>query len=221
MTVSRKDFRYDEAPACITTCGLATELAGDMAGALWTGGKEQEHQTQRKRKCDEWKQIQRDMEVEGKTTRQVPADRILDLQLPPRVQDEQEPPHRCFSLTPEDPWASYAEIGIAHIDRDMNVFPLHTIEGELTEPRNDETRRQQTMSSSINNSTRMELTAAIIASYAPRPITIAIDNQAVVKGFGRIKDRRGKPTRWINRPDGDLWQFWESHQSQGCRNHTC
>ena len=62
--------------------------------------------------------------------------------------------------------------------------------------------------SSTNKSTRMELTAAIIATYAPRPITIAIDNQAFFKGF-RIKDRRDKPTRWINKPDGDLWQFCE------------
>ena len=64
------------------------------------------------------------------------------------------------------------------------------------------------MNSSISNSTKMELTAAIIATHAPRPITIAIDNQAVVEGFKRIKDKRDKSTRWINKPDGDLWQFW-------------
>ena len=55
----------------------------------------------------------------------------------------------------------------------------------------------------------MELTAAIIATYAPRPITIAIDNQAVVKGFQRIKDGRSRPSHCINRLDGDLWVFWE------------
>ena len=77
---------------------------------------------------------------------------------------------------------------------------------ELTEPRGSETNRQQTMSSSINNSTRMELTAAIIATYAPRPITIGIDN---LEGFKRIMDTRDKPTRWINKPDEDLWPFWE------------
>ena len=94
----------------------------------------------------------------------------------------------------------------------MNTNPLHNIEMELTEPRSSETRRQQTTSSSINNSTRMGPTAAIIATYASRPITIAIDNQAVGEGFKRIKrikDGRDKPTRWINKPDGDLWQFWE------------
>ena len=188
-----KDFCHNEAPACITTCGLANELAGDMAVAFWTGGKEQEQQTQRKRKNDEWQQVQQDMKVEGKTARQVPAeyhgpDAILDLQLPPRLQDEQEPPQQADTFTdtsvlrPKTPWASYAGIGIVHIDRDMNTYPLHNIEVELTEPWNDEMRRHQTMSSPINNSTRMELTAAIIATCAPRSITIAIDNQAVVKG---------------------------------------
>ena len=89
------------------------------------------------------------MVVEGKTARQVLPDyrgpgRILDLQRPPRLQHEQEPPQQAK--------ASYAGIGIAHIDRDMNTNPLHSIEKELTEPRNDETRRQQTMSSSIKSS---------------------------------------------------------------------
>ena len=200
--------------ACITTCGLATELAG------WTGGKKQEQQTQRKSKHDEWQQVQQDMKVEGKTARQVLADchgpdGILDLQLPPRLRDQQEPPQQANTFTdasvlvPKTPWASFAGIGIVHIDRDMNTYPLHNIEMELMEPRSSETRRQQTMSSSTNNSTRMERTAAIIATYAPRPITIAIDNQAVVEGFTRIKDRRDKPTRWIDKPDGDLRQFWE------------
>ena len=55
----------------------------------------------------------------------------------------------------------------------------------------------------------MELTAAIIATYAPRPITVATDNKAVVKGFRRIKDGKSKPSHWINRPDGDLWVFCE------------
>ena len=83
--------------------------------------------------------------------------------------------------------------------------------------RGSETNRQQTMSSSINNSTRMELSNAIIATYAPRPITIAIGSQDVVEPFKRTKDRRDKPTRWINKPDGDLWQFWESNRGE-CGN---
>ena len=197
-----KEFCYREAPACITTCGLATELAGDVAGPFWTGGKKQGQQTQRKRKHDEWQQVQQDMKVEGKTARQVLADcrgpdGILDLQLPPRLRDQQEPPQQANASVqlPKTPWGSFAGIGIVHIDRDMNTYPLHNIEMDLTEPRSSETRRQQSMSSSINNSTRMELTAAIIAAYAPRPISIAIENQAVVEGFKRIKDRRDKPTR--------------------------
>ena len=30
-----QEFRYREAPACFTTCGLAMELAGDVTGAFW------------------------------------------------------------------------------------------------------------------------------------------------------------------------------------------
>ena len=49
-----QDFTYNEAPACLTTCRLAIELAGDVTGPLWAGGtaREQE-QPQRKRKYDD------------------------------------------------------------------------------------------------------------------------------------------------------------------------
>ena len=62
-----QDFRYCEAPACLTSCGLAVELAGDVTGAFWTrsAGRDQD-QLHRKRKYDEWEQIQCEMEVEGK-----------------------------------------------------------------------------------------------------------------------------------------------------------
>ena len=169
-------------------------------------------QLQRKRKYDEWEQIQCDTQVDGKTARQVLADyhgpdRILDIQLPPKLQNESEsePPQQANTFTdasvllPRIPWTACAGIGIVHIDRDLIADPIHTIEAELTETRSDPTRRYSTVSSAINNSARMELTAAIIATYAPRPITIAID----------IKDGRSRPSHWINRLDGDLWVFWE------------
>ena len=75
-----------------------------MAGPFWTGGKKQEQQTQRKRKHDEWQQVQQDMNVEGKTARQVSADHhgpdgILDLKLPPRLRDQQEPPQQANAFT--------------------------------------------------------------------------------------------------------------------------
>ena len=197
-------FRYNEAPACITTCGLAPELAGDMTGAFWTGVKEQQQQTQRKRKYDEWEQIHCEMEVGGKPARQVLADyhgpdRILDLQAPQRIQHEQEPPQQARTFTdasvllPKTPWTSYAGIGIVHNGRDVKTYPLHNIEMELTEPGNDETRRQQTMSFSINNSTRMEPTATIIATYATRPITMAVEE--------------GSRTGGINQRDGPTSQM--------------
>ena len=82
-----QEFRYGEAPACLTSCGLATELAGNVKGASWTSdGMREQDQLQRKRKYDEWVQIHREMQVEGRTARQVLAeyhgpDRILDVQL--------------------------------------------------------------------------------------------------------------------------------------------
>ena len=102
------------------------------------------------------------MEVGGKPARQVLADyhgpdRILDLQAPQRRQHEQEPPQQARTFTdasvllPKTPWASYAGIGIVHNGRDVKTYPLHNIEMELTEPGNDETRRQQTMSFSISS----------------------------------------------------------------------
>ena len=73
-------------------------------------------------------------------------------------------------LLPRMPWAAYAGIGIVHIDRDFTTEPIHSIEEEMTKTRSDPTRRNGTMNSAINNSTRMELTAAIIATNAPRPM---------------------------------------------------
>ena len=108
--------------------------------------------------------------------------------------------HRCVSSTLEDPLGfSRWHWHRAH-RHEHTPAAQTTSREELTEPRNSETRRQQTMSSSINNSTRMELIAAIIATYAPRPITIAIDNQAVVKGS------RGSRTRGTNQRDGSTSQ---------------
>ena len=185
------------------------ELAGNVTGSFWAGvGMREQDQLQRKRKYDEWEQIHRDMQVEGRKAREVLADyhgqyRILDIQLPPIVQSESGPPQQANTFTdasvllPRIPWVALAGIGIVHIDRDTSTYPLHNIEEKFTEPRGSDTNRQQTMSSSINNSTRMEFTAAIIATYVPKPITIAIDNQAVVEGFKRLKDTRDKPTRWI------------------------
>ena len=207
-----QDFRYCEAPACLTTCGLAMELAGDFQGG---GAGRDQDQLQRKRKYDEWEQIHCDMQVEEKTARQVFTETgFLTSNFLPRYKVKADLPQQANTFTdasvflPRIPWVAYAGIGIVHIDRDTSTYPLHNIEMELTEPRGSETNRQQTMSSSINNSTRMEFTAAIIATYDPRPITIAIDNQAVFEGFKRTQDRRDKPTRWINKPDGNLWQFW-------------
>ena len=97
-----QDFRYCEAPACLTTGGLAMELAGDVTGAFWTGsaGRNQD-QLHRKRKYDEWEKIQCEMQVEGKTARQVLAgpDKILDIQLLPKIQSESEPPKQANTFT--------------------------------------------------------------------------------------------------------------------------
>ena len=80
-----------------------------MTGAFWTADAAE-------RKYDEWEQIHCEMEVEGKAARQVLADyhgpdRILDLQLPQRMQHEQEPPQQANTFTdasvqlPKTPWA--------------------------------------------------------------------------------------------------------------------
>ena len=141
----------------------------------------------------------------------------------PKIQSESEPPQQANTFTdasvflPRMPWAAYAGIGIVHIDRDLITDTIHIIEEEMTETRSDPARRYGTMSSDINNSARMELAAAIIATYVSRPITIAIDNQAVVKGFRRIKDGRSKPSHWINRPDGDLWVSGRGSSRSGVR----
>ena len=198
-----QDFRKSEPPACLTSCGLAMELAGDVTGAFWIrSAVRDKDQLQRKRKYDEWEQLQCDMQVEGKTARRVLADyhgpdRILDIQLHQKIQSESEPSHtrpNTFTdasvLLPRMPWAAYAGMGIVHIDRDLITEPIHSIEEEMTEMRSDPARRYGTMSSAINNSTRMELTAAIIATYTPRPITIAIVNQAAVKGIPKNQGRK-------------------------------
>ena len=64
------------------------------------------------------------------------------------------------------------------------------------------------MSSSINNPQGWSLLPPSSPPTLRDPSRL-IDNQAVVEGFNRIKDRRDKPTRWISKPDGDPWQFWE------------
>ena len=162
-----KIFRHSEAPACLTTCGLAMELAGDVTGAFWIrSALRDKDQLQRKRKYDEWEQIQCDMQVEVKTARPVLADyhgpdRILDIQLFQKIQSESELPHQASTFTdasvllPRMPWAAYAGIGIVHIDRDLIADPIQTIEADLTETRSDPSRRYGTVSSAINNSTRM------------------------------------------------------------------
>ena len=152
-----QEFRYGEAPACLTTCGLAMELAGNVTGAFWASdGMREQDQLQRKRrsttsgsryiaKCRLRTELLADYHG---------PDRILDIQLSPKVQSESGPPQQANTFTdasvllPRIPWVAYAGIGIVHIDSNT--------EKELTEPVNDETRRQQTMSSSISNSTRME-----------------------------------------------------------------
>ena len=213
-----QEFRYGEAPACLTTCGLAMELAGNVTGAFGASDGLRD-QLQRKRKYDEWEQIHREMQVEGRTARHVFADyhgpdRILDIQLLPQILGESGPHSRPIHLQmlqsfcrgfrgpPTPGLASPTLFG-----RDTTTYPLHNIEIELTEPRGSETNRQHTTSSSINNSTRMELTAAIIATYAPRPITIAVDNQAVGKGFRRIKDRSHKSTDGLTSQTGICGSF--------------
>ena len=179
-------------------------------------------QLQRKRKYDEWEQIQCDMQVEGENC-QTSACGLSwarqDSRHPTSPQNYKTKakanPHSrpilsqmLQSFLPRIPWTPHAGIGIVHIDRDLIADPIHTIEAELTETRSDPTRRYGTMSSAINNSTRMELTAAIIATYAPRPITIAIDNQAVVKGFHRGSRTEGADQATGSR-DGDLWVLGE------------
>ena len=208
------------------------ELAGDVTGAFWIrSAVRDQDQLQRRGTTTSGSRYNAICRSRGKL-----PDKCLRIIM--ARQDPRHPtspkntkakaiPHQANTFTdasvllPRMPWAACAGIGIVHIDRDLITEPIHCIEEEMTEMRSDPARRYGTMSSAINNFTRMELTA-IIATYAPRPIAIAIDSQAVVKGFRRTKDGRSKPSHWINRPDGDLWVFWESgHHSQWCEHHTC
>ena len=216
-----QDFRCCEAPSCLTTCGLAWGLQATSRARFGQGP-----QSEIKTSCSErgrttsgsryiaisrWRVEQPDKYLQiimGQTG-------FLTFSFHPKYKVKAEPHNwPTFLQMLQSFCRGYRgshTLGLASstIDRDTTTNPLHNIEKELTEPANDETRRQQT--------TRMELTAAIIATYAPRPITIAIDNHTVFTGFRRIKDRGDKPTRWINKPDGDLWQFLgESYRCEGC-----
>ena len=61
----------------------------------------------------------------------------------------------------------------------------------------------------INTTLSMDLTAGIIASDLPRPMTMAIENQADVKRSTRIQRDPTQHRTWNHRPDGVLWDLWE------------
>ena len=155
------------------------ELASDVTGAFWIGSAERDQgQLNQKMKYDEWEQTQCDMQVDW-------------IQHAPKIQSESEPLQQANTFTvasillPKMPWAAYAGIGIVNIHKDLMTDPLQTFEegqkreATLHEDRHEENQRQLDVDGAYGRHRRY---------IRPRRIKFAIDNQAVVKGFRRIKD---------------------------------